>query len=543
MYPINQTEREIFLEGNKQIAKLSVTTVDGDTFDIYEDDILEGSFSIDRYCASGDKIEIGSAVASELQFRLDNQDGQYTNRVFGGAEILVQIGSKLDDSEDDTFYIPMGFFIVDRNPRKLSTINITALDRMAKFDQPFVPGIISQYPASIGTIVTALCDECNVPLSDSVDFNTIPNGAYMVQAPPEGEDISYRQIIQWCAEIMGTCAYVDWEGELRFEWYHEPSDPVENPVPVLNPSNRFSSDIHEQAIALTGVQVVLGEQAYLAGDNGYVISIEGNGLIQNDPADVVMNIWDAIYNEGNGFYTYTPFEAVTKSAPYIYPLDVVYFDDAQGNRTVTFCTHSKFSMNKNSNLSGKGETEQDNNLILANPLTSRQRVLVESIKQNINQQVTERLQAVDEFNQLISNALGVYFTRVPQADGSSLYYIHDQANLEDSMKIYTMTADGFAWTNTGWNDGNPDFINGIDNAGNAIFNFILAAGIEVSTSGDPYSSLISPEGFSIKYNGQNAISIRAQETTVTDLIVGERLTSGHIQMVPNDAGADFIYVD
>lgn len=543
MYPVDQQTRELFLQEHRQLAELLITDVNGNVTTINEDDVVEGSLTVDRYCVSGNKIEIGSAIAAEMTVKIDNQNNAYGAVAFGGAEVFLQIGTKDWNAQtDDIFYIPMGYFLIDKNPRKLTTIEINALDRMIKFDIPFDPGIVTGgFPVSVENLLTEVCDACNVPIGTTIA--SLPNANYIVQSPPE-ETVTCRQMLQWCAEITGTCAYIDYDGNLRLEWYHEPADPGTNPVPVLTTSNRFSSDVHENQIQLTGIQATVGDTAYIAGNEGYVLNIEGNALLQDDYDAVLANIWDAIYDSGNGFYAYTPYDSTVKSAPYIYPLDIIYFEDANGNQITTFCTNSTFSMNKNSKICAKGETEQDNNLAQANPLTSRQRVIVEAIKQNVEEQVTDRIQAVAEFNELLANALGVYSTAVPQENGGYFYYLHDQQDLEASKNIYAITSEGFVWTNGGWNGGPENWSGtGVQPNGNAIFNFITAAGINVSTPEDEYSSVITPQGFDIEYQGRPVISISAQETNVTDLVVGQRLTSGKIQMVPNENGADFIYVD
>lgn len=543
MFPISDETRELFLKEYRQLAEMVITAPGGSQITVTDSDIVEGSLSVDRYCISGNKIELGSAIAGELKFKLNNDSGTFTNFPFGGAEIFLTISTKdWEAQSDDLFTIDMGYFIIDQNPRRLSTISITALDRMAKYDMAFNPSSVDfENGATIQAIIEKISEDCNVGIE--TDLTTLPNYDYVVYAPP-ADTVTCRQILQWCAELTGTCAYIGYDGDLRLEWYHETYDDGGNliPVPVLDPSNRYSSDIYENDIVLTGVQATTEEEDIIAGAEGYMFNIEGNELLQYDHQTVVDNIWAAI--SGSGFYSYRPFEAVTKSAPYIYPLDVMVYEQADGTQINTFCTHSNFSMNKNSKLAAKGETEQDNKLILANPMTSRQRVIIQNLRQEVTEQITDRLQAVDQFSQLVANALGVWFTAVPQPGGGNYYYLHDAEILENSTNIYAMVGGAFVWTNNGWQGGPENWTDGgIDANGNAIFNFIMASGIEVSTPTSDYSSSMKPDGFGIDYRGQSSILMTALKTIVTDLVVGQRLTSGKIQLVPNEAGADFVYVD
>ena len=52
-------------------AELTISGASGE-ITVRNDDIIQGSFSIDRYCSSGNSVEIGSAISSELKFTLNN---------------------------------------------------------------------------------------------------------------------------------------------------------------------------------------------------------------------------------------------------------------------------------------------------------------------------------------------------------------------------------------------------------------------------------------------------------------------------------------
>jgi len=54
-------------------------TLDGVPVSVTEDDIIEGSFSIERNWAHGSTVEIGLRDTSELIFELDNSDGRWSS--------------------------------------------------------------------------------------------------------------------------------------------------------------------------------------------------------------------------------------------------------------------------------------------------------------------------------------------------------------------------------------------------------------------------------------------------------------------------------
>lgn len=136
------------------------------------------------------------------------------------------------------------------------------------------------------------------------------------------------------------------------------------------------------------------------------------------------------------------------------------------------------------------------------PSTINTRVnnLASSIQENKNI-VNTFQKASYELSELISNSLGVYSTAVEDSTGATKYYLHDQPLLENSSTIYTHNAGGYAFTNSGWNNGNPNWQYGITKAGNAIFNKVCAYGMELADPYGNFSAKITPDSFKIYQDG------------------------------------------
>ena len=235
MYPISEYVKKLYKENYRQVVEI-IFHGKNRTFTLTESDIRQGGLSIDRYCVSNTKIEIGSAVAAELTLTLENTDDRFADEVFEDAELEVKIGIKKWDAgkweKAKVEWIPCGFFTIDDPPRKLTSITLSALDRMVKFDANIAGDI---FPTTVKNLVELCCTRCGVPLY--TDIGKLPNSDYMITySPEEDEELTYRQLIQWAAQITGTCAYIDWNGKLRLEWY---SDTGIN----ITPSDRYSSDL------------------------------------------------------------------------------------------------------------------------------------------------------------------------------------------------------------------------------------------------------------------------------------------------------------
>lgn len=462
MYKVSQEVKNLFNKNYIQVADITVNGVN-ESFSVAENEIVQGSLSIDRYSVSNSKIEVGSAVAAELTLKLKNDDGKYDNTVFEGAEVFVKIGIKKWDAhrwENAVIHwIPCGYFTIDEPPRALSTITISALDRMILFDKTVETDKLS-FPMTVADLLNKICTICGVTLA--TDITRLPNKDYQITAYPEGQDLTYRTLLQWCAALTGTCAFMNYDGNLELKWYEQTDL-------TISPSERYNSDMQENDVAITGIYFKdAANTEYIAGTDDYCLDLSSNGLLQ----DNVQVVLDTLYVSLKGF-SYRPYTATIKSAPYIYPMDMIHYEDAKGEVHDTIITNVTFGMNLSTSIAGKGETTQKQKYSQGGGLTKQQATILEKLRENLDKAMTAKEQAQLELNRLLSNSLGLNIVTIPQDDGTQVYYFCDGETLESSNIIYTFKANGFAWTKS-WNDGNPVWKYGFSKDGNAIYNMLAA---------------------------------------------------------------------
>lgn len=462
MYKVSQEVKNLFNKNYIQVADITVNGVN-ESFSVAENEIVQGSLSIDRYSVSNSKIEVGSAVAAELTLKLKNDDGKYDNTVFEGAEVFVKIGIKKWDAhrwENAVIHwIPCGYFTIDEPPRALSTITISALDRMILFDKTVETDKLS-FPMTVADLLNKICTICGVTLA--TDITRLPNKDYLITAYPEGQDLTYRTLLQWCAALTGTCAFMNYDGNLELKWYEQTDL-------TISPSERYNSDMQENDVAITGIYFKdAANTEYIAGTDDYCLDLSSNGLLQ----DNVQVVLDTLYVSLKGF-SYRPYTATIKSAPYIYPMDMIHYEDAKGEVHDTIITNVTFGMNLSTSIAGKGETTQKQKYSQSGGLTKQQATILEKLRENLDKTMTAKEQAQLELNRLLSNSLGLNIVTISQDDGTQVYYFCDGETLESSNIIYTFKANGFAWTKS-WNNGNPVWKYGFSKDGNAIYNMLAA---------------------------------------------------------------------
>ena len=407
MVNVSQDIIKSFNEGNQQTALIEVTA-GSKTFIITDADIIQGGLKIDRYCVTNSKIEVGSAVASELSLKLRNYDGKFNDVSFEGAVLNVKIGIKLASvldgatlgkgvlgrmilgsasSDQDVAYVPCGLFIVDTPPRKLSTISISALDYMVLFDREVNASALS-FPVHVDALIQKICAICNVTLA--TDVSVLPNHYFSIGGLPDtNQKLTYRQLLQWCAQLTGTCAFMDGSGRLVLKWYEQTGV-------TITASERYSSDMLENDITITGFTCDDGKgNTYLSGTADYTLDLSDCGFLTNAYDGVLKELQSA-----RGGFAYRPYSATIKSAPYLFPLDMIRYKDKDGVVHDTIVTNVTLALNCNTAISGAGETITSSSYTQSTSgVTSQQAATDRANLEKINQTATQTNQNKQDLTQ------------------------------------------------------------------------------------------------------------------------------------------------
>ncbi len=420
MVNVSQDIIKSFNEGNKQTALIEVTA-GSKTFTITDADVIQGGLKIDRYCVTNSKIEVGSAVASELSLKLRNYDGKFNDVSFEGAVLNVKIGihaantselgkfilgksvlgfakglgnfilgtGRLGDYSVDTevYWVPCGLFIVDTPPRKLSTISISALDYMVLFDHEVNASALS-FPIHVDALIQKICSICNVTLA--TDVSVLPNHYFSIGGLPDtNQTLTYRQLLQWCAQLTGTCAFMDGSGRLVLKWYEQTGV-------TITASERYSSDMLENDITITGFTCDDGKgNTYLSGTADYTLDLSDCGFLTNAYDGVLKELQAA-----RGGFAYRPYSATIKSAPYLFPLDMIRYKDKDGVVHDTIVTNVTLALNCNTAISGAGETITSSSYTQSTSgVTSQQAATDRANLEKINQTATQTNQNKQDLTQ------------------------------------------------------------------------------------------------------------------------------------------------
>lgn len=516
MYPVTAEVAALFDRNQRQVARITGTDANGVALRITEANIMQGGFIIDRYSSNNTRIELGTAISSELTLKLDNSEGAFDGIIFEDAEMFVEIGIADWESASPTVtWIPCGYFTPDEQPRNRTIITLSALDRMMRFETVapalspwttetgaymkneagetlyFIADLV--FPCTLAQLVAQVCARCDVELAD--DLSDLPNADYVIDEVPKlQQDVTFRNIIQWAAALMGGNAFIDWSGKLRISWYtntgyHSTLD------------RRYKSDLYENDITITGIKYTdTGNNTYLAGSETYALDITGNYLVTGNIPTVITNI----YNSLQGF-TYRPFEAIVKPAPWLFPMDRVTFEDMKGDSHVSILTNVNTTINGNTVIAGRGETSKANSYAAPSALTSQQKYIIESLKK-VTSDALEK--AVDNATKQITGAEDSHVRFIYDGDGGlQEIVIMNTDDIDTATKVWRWNSGGLGYSANGY--AGP-YTTAITQDGSIVANFIttgelnaniIKAGILTDAAGKNFWNMITGE-FSLSANSE-----------------------------------------
>ena len=494
------------LSGNREFRiKDTITLKNKKEFPIPMMDLRE--YKINEATSASGKFEIGAAVIKEYKITLDNSEEQYDDCDFEGANIQAVIGLKLADGTWED--LKKGLYRVYTATFGETTLQITAYDEMIYFDRPYSECTLS-YPATIRDIILDACRHCRVDCESS----SIEMGNYIVKTKPEGS-ITYRDVISYCAQIMGCYARINHLGRLAFGWYdfstigsgdldggifdtasqekYLSGDEADGGT-FDNYSSGYTYDsgtfvdmdayhhfydlynksINGTDINVTGIQITTKkdntDKKHLYGTNTYALEIKDNPLIQTDSMQqVAKHIGDKIINK-----PFRPMSISVQGNPAIEAGDVAVVSPKTTSSYTTVITDTTFSLFAAQSISSTAETPTAKTFTHYGAATK----LLEAARNYTDQEMSAYDLVVQQMSQLAANTLGFHETKIIQDDGSVIVYRHDKPKLSESKIVYKSGIDGFFVTRsyTG-KDSTTVWKTGFDSNGNAALNILSVIGI------------------------------------------------------------------
>lgn len=294
---------------------------DNDTYDYVGGDIRSGKIT---RAISGDKLEIGTVYASELNIVLGLSISRYE---LYGAEIDLSI--KLVGASD---VIPMGTFTISEVTQTQDRLNIKAYDAMVKFEKvKFSPTSHTTIQSAYEWLVEA-CTACDVTLgSTESEILSLPNGARETGfADVVADADTWRDVLSYLGAYLGCYMYIGRDGKLYTGTYGSVA------VDTVPSSFRYSSNLSDYRTTYDGIYNVYkdgGVQEYVANSNtgGIVLDLGTNPFLQFTDQNNRLSALQEIIDTWDGIY-YAPYDSDMPLIPIYDPGDVLAFTGNQAEQ-------------------------------------------------------------------------------------------------------------------------------------------------------------------------------------------------------------------
>lgn len=481
------------LKNGANVVNYAVFTLrDGTVLNMGPENFMIGGCQIEDKTSDG-KFGVGFVIGKILNITIANHSGQFSKYDFYNSVIVLYAALSMDDGTVEKIRKGVYYTVVPETPGNI--IKISATDAIHKLDEDYRS--LLHYPATIKSILKDACLYCGIPIGLSI--NEFDNMNFLVKEKPEGK--TYRQVVSYAAQIAGCNVRMDNDGYMQLVWYDTSlldkytnyyggdfkTYPHETVVEGGNfknygsgitisgdlftdkvPEHIFrtkSLNVSTDDIQITGVRVIGDDkkEAFF-GENGYVIEVKDNPLVSGKEHQVA----DYLGGRMVGI-TFRTFSAEVLSNPLYEPFDMVMISDANGNVYYSLINYVSYTIGSYTKIACNAEEPARNESSYSSPFAQ---AVVEA-RRNTEKQLTNYDMAVQNMNQIASNAMGFHTTYEEHEDGSRITYLHDKQTLDESKTIYKQSIDGFFIST----DGGQSYAAGFDKDGNAVVNMLYAIGI------------------------------------------------------------------
>lgn len=500
-----------------------ITLTDGTVLNLTSANLWQNGMEFEDSVSNDSSFDIGSAIINVLNLSINNFDGEYSDYDFEGAEVICYVGLQIEnedtselldsageqilDSTGDTIIVHKNAVIektrictvtvIEQPEDETVTIDLTCEDNMRKFDRNYSDSKL-KYPATRGQIVRDACEVCGVTLQTT----SFDRDDYIVQNRPNDEALTFRQVLQWVAQIGCQWMRCDEYGRLCIGWYSSINEEelIINDLGVLKTQDDsnislelssangilsanngtflendgilrlFATDEkgniseiettygftpHHTDVVITGVKVTEysesssdNPQTYMVGTEGYVLGISGNKLIRVGDGQTIASI----ISEKCVGMRFRPFESECPTDVALEAGDSLIIVDRNGKIYTSLLTTTTLKPGSGQKIACNAKSAAKNSSTQYSQATQA----FVAARNMVKQEKTEREKALEEFGKRIDSATGVYTTVEPQENGSKIFYLHDKPTLAESQAIWKMTSEAWGVSTDGgqtWNGG------------------------------------------------------------------------------------------
>lgn len=467
MKNVSNNFKKVIENGGPFYSYAKVLFSDGSEITLNSED--DFSISDNGYSESGgDDLPLGSALSKTITLSLFNEDGRFSDYDFFYSQITLYTEADLEDGTQER--INEGVFYVTSPVATGEVMEITAYDAMYKTNKEFTSQL--SYPATARNLLLEVCAFVGITVADA----HFKNEDFQIQSMPE--KTTARKIIGYIAQIAVGNAVIK-NGSLSIKSYD--FDPLKDVTDgtlytelstqsakyhVLSEYSDYPT-VGMNPVTITGIRTtkrVNNEDVeYLNGTDDYALTIT-NPLIAGSEEKALELIGDVL----NGV-TLTSFSGTFFPYPTAEIMDCAVIVDQNDKAYKTVITTHDFSYPGESELSCGIKDPETNSSTYYSESTE----MYHKAQAEANKNRKEMEAAIENLQTTLSNAKGMYTSKVRQADGSYITYLHDKPTMSESENVIKITSDAVGVST----DGGQTYPYGFFLTGDLVAKVLYAIGI------------------------------------------------------------------
>lgn len=539
--------RKAIADGRHLLNSIALTMQDGTTHNLDGAALTMGGITISSSSSQSGSFSIGAAVVGTAEIVLANYHGEWDDADFTNATAVIKVGCELENGTVE--WLRKGVYGVEQPESYDSTIALDLRDNMRLFERDYSE-VSTVYPATLRTIVSDICSVCGVTMLSA----SFPRDTQVVATRPDDSRTSCLDVLSWAAQM--ACCFCDCDpwGRLRVRWYDTSAFETEDwldggsyetvTIPYSDGDAADGGWFHgggvtadggsftqprwalitaikslttaTDDVVITGVRVTASDEmrqdgtygskgeTYLYGNEGYVLEISNNDLIQYGCAQsVAISIGDTVVG-----MRFRPLTVSCLGDPSIEAGDPVLVIDRRQRTYRAWATSNTWKAGGIQSISCDAETPARKQ---ADSYSATTRSIVQ-YRNAARAEVTARERAISDLAEQLAESSGLFMTKQEQQDHSYIYYMHDKPTLQDSQIVWKLTANALGIST----DGGVTYPYGLDVSGNAILQRIYTIGLD--------ADYINTGALVVKSNGATVFSADVDTGIVS--ILGECVTIG-----------------
>ena len=290
---IAQPTRNFRLSGNIRMQS-------GDTIALSDSNVV-GEMKIETQCMSGSSseqiLDIGAVCAAKLTMTVKNASSSDS---FADARVRPLVG--LEISQNSFEDIPMGIFYVDNTTveRVKNRVTFSAYDKMIFLHfllTETMRGNMKNMPPFAACAY--VCGLAGIQMAQpSAEVTAFPNGSVL----PDYSDASIetaRDLIMWCAQIMGCFARIDRHGRLEFVQLKAENDEHGMIIPVreIAARQRYSTKFADGVIRITRLTMKKSDGKAASAAVTYTGSTKRSAELELEQNPLILSLTDKTVKE------------------------------------------------------------------------------------------------------------------------------------------------------------------------------------------------------------------------------------------------------